>query len=645
VARKFNSIESTAVEAEAMVQQGRWVDAERHYRELIGQTHVINYEYDDWLRRLGEIYRHLGRAREAAFVYLYLHYFDMARAQLAGDARGEPAHGAINDVSALRARLAEIEKKWSDAAQLYLQAGLRVHAAVAFEKAKQYPEAIAAWKALLHHPGLAGLAGGAGVAGSAGNGAAPHAGHASHSAHSGAGSRAYEAALVHFNYGLAAVRLDPASAEARRALIESQRKLEQVADDFEQVGELERAFDCFQILLKLGKESAQFENLAEGYVNCIRVLRDDNLKFYVLQYYEDFIKLALERGELHAAATLYQEAAAFAARAGLPYDRHYQHKSALTWMKCADKFVETGVPVQMVENALLAAASQHSAVGDYPAVRECFDKLARLELPERAKKRFETIAQRYRGLAAPPVELPGLPDYLKQQHAYADIWFVDLLEWEMDGDPYAVAASIVGDLRYPNGIRRRALVVLLTLADAQTRRAQAEPETLVHVAELLGELQSYAALSPLEKLFGSGDALIRRSAVRALRYLYFKRSFVIVRKALTDPDAQVREAALVAIAGLHFPHAFNPLARIYRETSDPRVRAAALQSIGKIQTVEAGEFLVMVLRQEAGSLREAAYTALTQMDNADVVPILRQHHEIETNPAVRDTLGDLLRRH
>src|SRR3954470_14815238 len=476
-----------------MVNQGRWAEAERHYRELIGQTHVINYEYDDWLRRLGEIYRHLGRQREAAFVYLYLHYFDMARAQLSGE-----------EHVALRARLAEIEKKWTRAAQLSQQAKLPVHAAVAFERAKQYPEASAAWKGLVHHAGL--------------------------------GSRPYEAALVHFDYGLAAVRLDPGSAEARRALIESQRKLEQVADDFEQVGELERAFDCFQILLKLGKESAQFENLAEGYVNCIRVLRDDNLKFYVVQYYEDFIKLALERGELHAGATLYQEAAAFASRAGLPYDRHYQHKSALTWMKCADKFLEQGVPVQMVENALLAAASQHSAVGDYPAVRECFDKLAGLELPERAKKRFSTIAQRYRGLAATPVELPGLPDYLKQQHAYADIWFVDLLEWEMDGDPHAVAASIVGDLRYPNGIRRRALVVLLTLADAGARRAQADPETLVHVGELLGELQSYAALSPLEKLFASPDAVIRRAAVRALRYLYFKRSFVIVRKALTDPD-------------------------------------------------------------------------------------------------------------
>jgi hypothetical protein len=600
--RTFNSIETTADQAMAMQTQGRWAEAERHYRELIGQTHVINYEYDDWLRALGEIYRHLNRPREAAFVYLYLHYFDMARAQLTAP-----------ELIGMRARLAEIEKKWPEAAQLYQQAKLSVHAAVAFERAKQHTEATAAWRSLLHHPEL--------------------------------GHRPYEAALVHFNYGMSAVRHDAQSTEARRALIESQRKLEQVADDFEQVGELERAFDCFQILLKLGKESSQFENLAEGYVNCIRVLREDNLKFYVLQYYEDFIKLALERSELHAAATLYQEAAAFAARAGLPYDRHYQHKSAITWMKCADKFIETGVPVQMVENALLAAASQHSAVGDYPSVRDCFERLAGLELPDRAKKRFSAIAQRYKGLASPPVELPGLPDYLKQQHAYADIWFVDLLEWEMDGDPFAVAASIVGDLRYPNGIRRRALVVLLNLCDAQTRRAEQDTETLADVADKLGELQSYAALSPLEKLFASQDATIRRAAVRALRFLYFKRSFVIVRKALQDPDAQVREAALLAISGLHFPHAFNPLARIYRESTDPRVRAAALQSIGKIQTVEAGEFLVMVLRQEGGNLREAATQALASMDNADVLPILRQHHEIETNPQVRETLGQLLTRH
>jgi hypothetical protein len=600
--RTFNSIETSADQAEAFAQQGKWRDAEAHYRDLISQTHVINYEYDDWLRRLAEIYHQLQRHREAALIYLYLHYFDMAEAQL-------QRLGA--EYVAVRARLAETQKKWSEAAELYATANLPVHAAVALEKAKKFAEASATWRSLIRHPGLA--------------------------------HRPYETALVHFNYGLTAARSDPESLESRRALIESQRKLEQVADDFEQAGELERAFDCFQIVLKLGKESSQFENLAEGYVNCIRVLRQDNLKFYVLQYYEDFIKLAVERAELHAAATLYQEAGAYAARAGLPYDRHYQQQSGLAWLRCAEHFAETRSPVQMVENALLAAASQFSAVGDYAAVRSCFERLAALDLPERARQRFASISKRFVGMAAAVAELPGLPDYVKQQLAYADIWFVDLLEWEMGGDPIAVASSIVGDLRYPNAIRRRALVVLLTLGDAHGRGLGAESATLVRIAELLGELQSYAALSPLEKLYESTDPAVRVAAVRALRFLYFKRSFVIVRKALSDADASVREAALVAISGLHFPHAFNPLARIYREATEPTVRTAALTSIGKIKTVEAGEFLVMVLRQESGALRDAASRALAQIDNPDVIPILRQHHDIEIHTEVRETLGTLLK--
>jgi HEAT repeats len=601
MARRFNSIETTSEHAELLAGQGRWTEAERQYRELIGQTHVINYEYDDWLRRLGEIYRQLRRNREAAFVHLYLHEFAMVRSLI-----GTP------ELTSLRARLAEIEKRWTEAANLYREANQPVHAAVALERSKVPSDAAAAWQSLREHPDLA--------------------------------RRDYEAALVSFNYGLAAARLDPSSAEARRALIDSQRRLEQVADDFETAGERERAFDCYQILLRLGKESMQFENLAEGYLNSIRVLRDDNLKFYVLQYYEDFIRLALERDEYHAAATLYQEAAAFAARAGLPYDRHYQSKAAQTWVRCAEKFTERGAPVQMIENALLAATSQFSAIGDYASVRGTFERLGKLELPERAKKRFRTIAARYAGMPGISIEVPGLPDYLKQQHAYADIWFADLLEWEMDGDPLAVAASIVGDLKYPNGIRRRALVVLLTLCDAQLRQVHSEPETLAQLAELLGELQTYAALAPLEKLFARPEPSVRRAAVSALRLLYFKRSFVIIRKALQDPDTQVREAAISAIADLHFPHAFNPLARIFRESTEERVRVAALKAIGEIESVEAGEFLIMAMRHETGALRQAARGALAAMDNADVLPIIRQHYEIEPNPEVREALGEMFRR-
>ena len=143
--RTFNSIESTADQAEAFVQQGRWAEAERHYRELIGQTHVINYEYDDWLRRLGEILSP-PRARARSGVRLPL------SALLRHGAR---CSSLATSMSRLRARLAEIEKKWIEAAQLYQQAKLPVHAAVSFETAKQYPEATAAWKSLLHAPGLA----------------------------------------------------------------------------------------------------------------------------------------------------------------------------------------------------------------------------------------------------------------------------------------------------------------------------------------------------------------------------------------------------------------------------------------------------------------------------------------------------------
>ena len=118
--RAFQSIEAAAVAAEQAVAGGRIKDAERAYRELLGQTHVVDYEYDDWLRALAELYRQLGRARDAGHIYLYLHYFDLAKA-------------SFGDEPALRGRLAEVEKRWAEAAAAYEQARLPVHGAVAWE--------------------------------------------------------------------------------------------------------------------------------------------------------------------------------------------------------------------------------------------------------------------------------------------------------------------------------------------------------------------------------------------------------------------------------------------------------------------------------------------------------------------------------
>ena len=59
------STESAVSQAEALFEQGRFDEALIYYRELAAQTHVVDYEYDDWLRRLAKILQRLNRHKEA----------------------------------------------------------------------------------------------------------------------------------------------------------------------------------------------------------------------------------------------------------------------------------------------------------------------------------------------------------------------------------------------------------------------------------------------------------------------------------------------------------------------------------------------------------------------------------------------------
>lgn len=591
------SIEAELANAEMAAAQGRHVEAERYYRRLVAHANVIDYEYEEWARRLAEIYVAMGRLREAGFVYLYLHQLERARDvfRKAG-------------ASAERALGFALEKRWSEAAAGYLAAGRIVGAAVAYEEAKDRARARDLWAQLVRDPRLE--------------------------------TRPYERALVHMNLGLAGG--DAADAHGHLAL--AQRLLEKVADDFETAGERERAFDCYLILLKLGRDSGAFENVAEGYVNCIRVLKEDGLKFYALQYYEDFIALALEKRELVAAALLCREAAEYALRSGLPYHRHYLRRAAETWWQAADAGERGGASPELTENALLSSIDCFAAVGDFGKVRDSYRRLAALDLTDRRRQRYAALAERFRDAPTTVADAPAFPEYLRQGHAYAEIWFADLVEWELDGDPEQVAATIVGDLRYPDAFRRRALNLILLCADARVRRALDAPETLTRVAEGLGELQSYPALRPLERLYEHPDARVRRAAVGALRRMHFKRSFKGVARGLADADSGVREAAIEALRALHFPHAFHPLARIYREHPDERVRAVALESIGRIGSIEAGELLASVLRHETGTLREVARRALSSFENPDVAPLLRAHADLEPRAEVRSALLEVLGR-
>ena len=77
-----------------------------------------------------------------------------------------------------------------------------------------------------------------------------------------------------------------------------------------------------------------------------------------------------------------------------------------------------------------------------------------------------------------------------------------------------------------------------------------------------------------------------------------------------DQDSTVQSQACRTVEALRFPHAFDPLARIYREHEDAAARTAALRAVARIDTMEAAEFLLNVFQHEGQVERRAATDAL-----------------------------------
>lgn len=543
--------------------------------KLVDRSHVIDEELESYLRLMVDAFVQMDRTRAAATVLLFL-----------GDVRGAArlSEGSPVDM----ARCAQYVDEHDRAAQYFEQAGWLGHAAIALEAAKNDRAARVLWEQLAEDARLR--------------------------------DQPYTQGLVRFNLSRACARLADKAA-ARRHMIQSMHSLEAAADGFETQGMRERAFDCYQIIMTIGKEGS-FENLAEGYLNCIRILREDNLKYYVLQYYEDFQELALKRGELHAAATLFREAADYARRQGMPYARHYQKRGADTHVVAAERTLGDGGTAELAENAFAAAIDGFNELGLYARVREIYGRLSELPLSDKRRARYRRLQARLGQMEDDRTPMQSFPDYLRMDTAYPEIWHLDVIEWEQAGDPAETMAEVIQDEKWPDFTRRRAL--LCRLAQLGTGEHAPGEATLVGLAAYLGRVEIYAALAPLEAMFRSESAAVRASVMKAVRQLFFKRSFVLVMQGLADPDKAVRREALAAVGALHFGHAFDPLSRIYRETSDPEVRRTALASIGKIPSVQAAELLIDVLRHGDRAERDVARELLVRADHTEVTPLLQR---------------------
>jgi hypothetical protein len=224
------------------------------------------------------------------------------------------------------------------------------------------------------------------------------------------------------------------------------------------------------------------------------------------------------------------------------------------------------------------------------------------------------------------MESAPLPAHLRQDNHFPDVWHVDLIEWEQQGSAAEACAEVLLDKRWPDLIRRKALLARLTAFAVEARPSDQTPQITsarIRLAEQLAQLQLYAVLSPLEKLFERPERAVKIAVLGAMQTLFFKRSFITVRAGLRDPDPAVVDQAAKAVESLYFQHAFDPLARIVRESPQPNVRASAIRALARVDTIEAAEFLLGILDHGTPGDRGAALEGLKRSRGARFIELAR----------------------
>ncbi len=558
--------------------------------QAAGKTSARESDYLPVLQTLRETTMKLGNERAALTIDWYR-----------GDARGETELiERVPPEDQARTHLAWAERTEPDdaaphyarAAELYEGCGMVARAAICRENAHDFLSARTLWSRLADTLARS-------------------------------GTDRYAAGLARFNLASSCAETGDPTA-ARAAVISSVHLLEEAADRYERIGQRERAFDCYQVLIAIGRRSGEFEHVLEGYVNVVRILREDNLRYYALQSYEDALAQAEDRKEFAAGATVALEMAQYAASEGmLSVANNAIRMQAHMWRQVARTAIERGTPPAMAENALLAAIVSLARQEQFQDVGALYETLAELDLEPSRQQHYARASQRYTGVQNAPVDAAPLASHLRQDAAFPDVWHVDLVEWEQRGSAIQACADVVLEPQnWSEVTRRRALLARLQALHVESAQG-GDVEQLVRLAELLGQVELYTILSPLERLYTAAQPELRLAVIEALERFMYKRTFVTVRAALSDEDAAVKKRAYQTVEALRFPHAFDPLARIFRESSDTPARSAALRAIARIDTREAAELILGVFQHEGEVERVAAVEALKRSRGSVFLDVAR----------------------
>jgi hypothetical protein len=454
----------------------------------------------------------------------------------------------------------------------------------------------------------------------------------------------YAAGLAQMNLA----RMSRATKDERAALeatVAAVLRLEEAADRFESVGQRERAFDCYHVLISIGELTGTFEHVLEGSVNAIRILSEDNLRYHALRLYEHAMHAAERAGEHSAAATLAREMTDFARKQGLSrIALRGVLMQAKLWEAVAEKNLARGGPAQLAENAFVASLLASAEAGQYSKVGATYRRLAELALDAGRRQAYARSARRYAGATDSLLARSELEERLGEHVPPPDVWHVDLIEWEERGSAAEACADVVLDPAEEGDriTRRAALVGRLVALAAESAPADRAARAAIVLAGYLEKIGLYSLLAPLEAMYASPEPKVRLAAVRAMSRYFYKRTFITLEGALRDADAEVAQAAIDAFKNLRFDHAFDPLSRIYRTAQKTEARLAALGAIARIDVIEAAELMLGALEHGGPGEREAAVAALKQSRGTRFVEVARAAYP-RAGESLRRAIAEILR--
>ena len=381
-------------------------------------------------------------------------------------------------------------------------------------------------------------------------------------------AHAYIAALVQFNLGRCALAVRRRSPGARR--LRRRRPPARGGGRRLRVDRPARA--RVRLLPGARRRSAaraeQFEHVLEGYINCIRILREDHLKYYALQYYEEAVAAAKERGRALGRGDDRARGVRVRAlaRDGRRASAHYVLDQAESGARRRSSTTSAGRPPRSRRTRSSRRSSRSAQVGQFarvgralPGARRSWTSRRRARRTTRARRTATTACRTSRSNAAP------IPAHLRHDSHFVEVWHVDLVEWEQQGSASEACADVLLDKRWPDPIRAQGDA---RAADGARRRRGAR--TRRPAGRRCRRARGCASPSSSRSCSSTPCSRRSRSSSRApsarcgspcsprCSRLLFKRSFVTVTAALRDPDPAVVEPGGADARGARLPPRLRP---------------------------------------------------------------------------------------